>query len=166
MDDELLPRLDTWRCWGCGGANEHGLGLRFRGSGPHAVLTEFTLPGHLVGIDGVAHGGVLATVFDDTMAWALIVSRGRPHFTVEMTQRYRRPAPVGRPLVAEGEHVDDPRPGRFATRARLWLADEPDTILAEASGLFAEVSRGHLAEMDPGQVREFEDLVAALGGTA
>lgn len=168
MADErqYLPALETWRCWVCGGANEHGLRLRFYVSGPGRIATEFVIADHHVGVDGVAHGGILATVFDDVMAWTLISARRAMHFTVEMGQRFLRPVPTGLPLVAEGELVPATEEDRFDVQARLWERDRPEQVLATAWGRYAEVPPRLRGQIPADQVAEFEWLarhVEALG---
>lgn len=159
---EYLPRLETWRCWVCGGSNDHGLRLRFYSSGGGRVATEFTIADYHVGVDGVAHGGILATVFDDVMAWTLIQARGEIHFTVEMAQQFLRPVPAGRPLVAEGTFIGATDETRFDVEARLWERDRPERVLATAWGRYAEVPEAMRRQLPPDQVAEFAKLAQRL----
>jgi acyl-coenzyme A thioesterase PaaI-like protein len=161
----LLPRLDTWRCWACGGANDESLGLRFSLVGPGRVTTEFSVAPNHVGVDGVAHGGLLATVFDDAMAWALIAAHRQLHFTVEMGQRFLRPTPTDRPLVVEAA-ATGAADGRLDVEARLWEADRPDRLLATAWGRYARVPDEVHSRLPAAQVAEFEQLVRLLEDVA
>lgn len=81
------------------------------------------------GPPGLVHGGVLATILDHVLARAARIA-GRGGLTASLTVRYRRPVPLGVPLVVTGElgEVD----GRRSTAvARVVAADDPDTTLAE-----------------------------------
>lgn len=82
------------------------------------------------GPPGLVHGGVVATLLDHALARSARVA-GHGGLTASLTVRFKRPAPLGIPLVVTGElgEVD----GRRSTAtARLTAADDPDTTLAEA----------------------------------
>ncbi|MGK5113877.1 MULTISPECIES: PaaI family thioesterase [unclassified Geodermatophilus] len=86
------------------------------------------------GPPGLVHGGVVATLLDHVLARA-VRAAGRGGLTATLTVSYRRPVPLGIPLVltAEAGEAD----GRRTTAtARLAAEDDPGTVLAEADGLF------------------------------
>ncbi len=97
------------RCVGCSPHNSLGLRLRFRRSGEHSVETEFDAPEHLCGAPGVLHGGIQATLLDEVFGVA--AKTGFPDganptlVTLEFQLRYRRPAPLGRPLRVSGRFL-------------------------------------------------------------
>ena len=93
-----LPIIDD-NCFACGRENEHGLKMRFFSDGQR-VRGRVTVPPHLSGWQRLAHGGVLATIADETMAWAAIHLLKRFILTREMTVSYRKPVPVGMALSA------------------------------------------------------------------
>ncbi len=41
-------------------------------SNPVAAWTELTSTDRFQGWDGIAHGGILCTILDEVMAWALV----------------------------------------------------------------------------------------------
>jgi acyl-coenzyme A thioesterase PaaI-like protein len=86
------------------------------------------------GPPGLVHGGVVATLLDHVLARAVRVA-GRGGLTATLTVRYRRPVPLGVPLLltAESGKADG---RRTRATARLVTEDAPDTVLAEAEGLF------------------------------
>lgn len=91
---EYLPHSSG--CFLCGDENDCGVRLRFFVDGD-AVRARLALPRHVNGYKGVAHGGVLAALLDESMGWAATVF-GRRHpmyVTGELTIRYLRPVPVG-----------------------------------------------------------------------
>jgi uncharacterized protein (TIGR00369 family) len=97
------------------------------------------------GPHGLVHGGVVATLLDHVLARA-VRAAGRGGLTATLTVRYRRPVPLGVPLLltAEaGEHS-----GRRTTAtARLVAEDDPGTVLAEAEGLFVALRPDRAAEV-------------------
>jgi acyl-coenzyme A thioesterase PaaI-like protein len=91
------------------------------------------------GRPGYLHGGLAATLLDETMA-ALSWATDREHsVTATLSLRYRLPVPVdGGPLRMEAWYADA-RPRRVRkVHGRLLLAD--GTPAVEATGLFVRVS--------------------------
>ncbi|MGY1636151.1 PaaI family thioesterase [Geodermatophilus sp. SYSU D00742] len=86
------------------------------------------------GPPGLVHGGVVATLLDHVLARA-VRAAGRGGLTATLTVRYRRPVPLGVPLLVAAEAGEaDGR--RTPATARLVAEDAPDSVLAEAEGLF------------------------------
>ncbi len=82
------------------------------------------------------HGGIIATLLDETMSKA-VRALGKPAMTRKMEVDYRRPVPSCVPLRVEGRVVrSDGR--KHWTEARILNAE--GTVLAEANGLFIEIS--------------------------
>ncbi len=158
MVGERLPVLERWHCFGCDPEHDKGLGLTFETAGENRLRTEVTLTDDYVGVDSIVHGGTIATIFDDVMMWCVLRFRKRFHVTVRMEQRLRRPVFAGMPLVAEATVEEELSDGRVSLSARLWAQEDPETTLAEATGLFIETPR-HLLDLIPGDQRsEMERL--------
>lgn len=119
-------------CFGCGTLNVHGLRLALH-TGGDRCWTELTLPERFEGWEGIAHGGVLCTILDEVMAWA-VVDHDLWGVTARLSVDFRRPVPIGRPLRAEGRVA--------AVRRRLvdtegTIHDLADgTLLARAQATF------------------------------
>jgi acyl-coenzyme A thioesterase PaaI-like protein len=116
-------------CFACGQTNPIGLRLRFERDG-EGIRAEFTPGPHYQGYDGVLHGGIVATALDDAMA-NLFHMLGRETVTARLEVRYRRAAPIGRPLIVTARTTGER--GRFFT-AEATLALPDGTPLAEARG--------------------------------
>lgn len=100
-----LELVDDNGCFVCGQANPIGLRLRFAAEAGRATTT-LTLDRWYQGYAGIAHGGVVAALLDEAMAYAAI-SLGRWAATAEMTVRYLRPVPMGEPLCLEAHVTRD-----------------------------------------------------------
>jgi uncharacterized protein (TIGR00369 family) len=87
-------------CFACGTLNAHGLQLELHAAGDRCWV-ELTLPERFEGWEGIAHGGIVATLLDEVMAWALI-DHDQWGVTARMSIDFKRPVPVGRPIRAEG----------------------------------------------------------------
>jgi uncharacterized protein (TIGR00369 family) len=135
-------------CFGCGDLNPNGLKLAFRLEGGVAVAEFDPDPQHQ-GYPGLMHGGLVATILDEAMGWA-IYGRGIWAMTARMQVRFRRSVPLDRRLRVSA-HVTNQR--QRLLQARAELRDEGGTLLAEGEGAFLRVT--------PEQGRELEELYHA-----
>ncbi|NLX09708.1 MAG: PaaI family thioesterase [Chloroflexi bacterium] len=135
-------------CFVCGVENVCGLQLRFFDDGPGGVITRVTLGDTYQSYPGMAHGGILATIMDETLGRA-VLSGGDPNeprfmFTARMEIRYRRPVPLHEEFTARGR-VEKDR-GRLVTaRGEIVLAD--GTVAVEAEATLAEIPAGQIEQM-------------------
>ena len=145
IDVPGVPRFDVapHHCFACGTTNTRGLGLVLHVA-PRSAWTEFTLDHDFEGWDSIAHGGVIATILDEVMAWSL-VSEDHWGVTARMTIAFRRPVPIGVALRAEG----------LVTRARRRVVETSSRImdldtgaeLATATGLYVAADETRKREM-------------------
>ncbi|MGY1705443.1 PaaI family thioesterase [Geodermatophilus sp. SYSU D00697] len=91
------------------------------------------------GPPGLVHGGVVATLLDHVLARA-VRAAGRGGLTATLTVRYRRPVPLGVPLLLSAE-AGEPSGRRTPAAARLVAADDPDTVLADAEACSSPCGR-------------------------
>jgi uncharacterized protein (TIGR00369 family) len=87
-------------CFACGGDNPIGMRLRIE-IGDGVARTAWVAGENFVGWSDKLHGGIIATMLDEVMAWAP-ASFDAWAVTAEMTIRYRSPAMPGEELVAVG----------------------------------------------------------------
>ena len=90
-----------------------------------------------MGFRGITHGGILATLLDETMGWAPVLLSGRFCVTLELTVQYLKPVPVGTEVTVSGWVTAD--------RRRAWetsgeVKDAAGEIYARATGLFVRMS--------------------------
>ena len=97
------------------------------------------------GPPGLVHGGVVATLLDHVLARA-VRAAGRGGLTATLTVRYRRPVPLGVPLLLIAE-AGETSGRRTTATARLTAEHDPDTVLAEADGLFVALRPARSAEV-------------------
>ncbi len=96
-------------CFGCSPHNASGLQLEFEELEPGVVRCRYAVREEFAGAPGVIHGGIQATLLDETLGMAL-QSAVRPVgdeeeiyvVTADFQLRYRRPASTGIPLVVHG----------------------------------------------------------------
>lgn len=92
----MLPNSD-W-CFVCGEENEAGLRTRFYVEDGF-VKARLRPQAHHCGYKGVIHGGIVASILDETMGWAANHAIQRMCVTGEMTVRYIENAPDDRDLI-------------------------------------------------------------------
>ncbi|MCC7023263.1 MAG: PaaI family thioesterase [Thermomicrobiales bacterium] len=124
-------------CFGCGARNRIGLKLRFRPAGD-GVSAAFTPAPEHQGYENVIHGGIISTLLDEAMAWA-VATRGIWAVTGEMRVRFRHPLHVGEPVTASGSVVEER--GRIVSAAGTIARDEDGATIASATGTFVRVDK-------------------------
>jgi uncharacterized protein (TIGR00369 family) len=125
------------RCFGCGVANPVGMHLDFLLAENSSVVCLATVADTFEGPPGYVHGGIIATLLDETMSKSI-----RAHGVVAMTRKmeidYLRPVPSGAPIRMEGRVVRS-EGRKHWTEAKI--LNPEGTVLAEGNGLFIEVRR-------------------------
>ena len=115
-------------CFACGTNNEYGLRLQIVPT-QDGCRTAFTPLRRHEGFHELIHGGIVATVLDEVIAWACRL-RGYNAVTAELTVRYRRPVRVNIPVQVEGRITHEH--GRLLF-AESTLRTEDGEVLATAS---------------------------------
>jgi len=134
----------TYSCFCCGEANAAGLRLRLETDGS-IVQTHLRFKPEHTGFKAVVHGGLIATVLDEVMAWACAVSARRFAYCAELTVRFLRPIQPGQEIIAAGELIANRKNRVFETKGELHeLSGE---ILAQATGKYLPVSAKDLSAM-------------------
>lgn len=143
----LDPRLNDLSpyqgCFACGVRNDSGLKLTFWVEGDE-IVTEFTPEQHFQGFPGVLHGGILATLLDETLSRTASIE-GRWMMTGRLEVRYRRPAPLGPRLRVTARQLSA-RSRMVHAEGEVRLADDPSVILADARGVFLRVPQEYQQE--------------------
>ncbi|WP_249011229.1 PaaI family thioesterase [Conexibacter sp. DBS9H8] len=124
-------------CFGCGPDNPAGLGLQMRVDG-EGIRANLTLDARHEGAPGLAHGGVVAAVFDDLFGGMLVVLEA-PAVTANLNVDFRSPVPLGEPLVLRASNT-----GADGRKLMFGATLEADgRLLAEATAVFVRVDLAH-----------------------
>jgi acyl-coenzyme A thioesterase PaaI-like protein len=131
---QLAVREDHW-CFGCGHDNPIGLKLRFYEEGDR-VWAPWTPCREHQGYEGIVHGGLITTVLDEVMGWAIYIRRLWA-VTGTINVRFRKPVRVGVPTrgIAWVEKVSG---RKVDVRAQL-VQSEDGVVLADATAIFIRV---------------------------
>ena len=132
-------------CFACGTLNTSGLHLDL-----HVEVgrswTELTLPDRFQGWNRIAHGGVLAAILDEVMAWSL-VGADNWGVTARMAIDFKRPVDIGQAIRAEG----------WITRSRRRIVDTEGHILDAATGAVHATATGVFVAADEARKRQLRE---------
>jgi acyl-coenzyme A thioesterase PaaI-like protein len=130
----MIKQAGSKLCFVCGVDNPIGLHLEFW-MDDDQVWTEFTPGPQHQGWPGVLHGGIMATLMDETMGRAAFLKK-LWMVTSKMELTYRKPVPLGQTLKISARIVEL-RGSRMIAAGQLMLAD--GTVAVEASGLYLRI---------------------------
>jgi uncharacterized protein (TIGR00369 family) len=120
-------------CFVCGKNNPNGLRLSFEIDKEKQTLrTTFVASPTYQGWDGIVHGGILSTLLDEAMA-NLVYELGYQAVTASIEIRFKKPAPILKPLLVYGEVTEV---SKRLIRAKAHIAEEDGAILATGTSTF------------------------------
>jgi len=125
-------------CFVCGEKNPVGLHLKFDlDRETRTARSKVVFSAEYQGWDGVVHGGLLASVLDDAMAYA-VMTTDKLGMTTRMTTIYRKPVMVGEVLYLEGrvEKLGSRTAKTSATGYVLENGGENRVVKVEAEGIY------------------------------
>jgi len=137
---EIDVPIDDGNCFACGPENPIGMHLHFEGSGD-GVRADVILAPEFQGWRGIAHGGIAMALLDEAMAHAAGAA-GHRGVTASLNSRFRRPVPLGEPLIVTGRVADERHKVLFL-EARV--TDAAGTVLLEGEGKFVSRAPIHAA---------------------
>ncbi len=142
-----VPGLPTFEisphhCFACGTLNTHGLHLGIHVERGRSWV-ELTYEERFQGWDGIAHGGIIATILDEVMAWAL-VGEDNWGVTARLSIDFKQPVNVGQPIRAEG----------WITRSRRRIVDAEARVIDAVSGDVLATATGVYMAADEARKQE------------
>jgi acyl-coenzyme A thioesterase PaaI-like protein len=130
-------------CFACGTLNEHGLHLDLHLE-PGRSWVELALDDRFQGWDEIAHGGIVTTILDEVMAWAL-VAEDHWGLTARLSVEFKAPVRIGQAIRAEG-WITRSRKRIVDTEARVVDATD-GTLLATATGVYVAADAARKQEL-------------------
>ncbi|MBS1250282.1 MAG: hypothetical protein MAG431_01875 [Chloroflexi bacterium] len=143
----LTKQPNSKHCFVCGVDNEHGLHLKFYEKDNGDVVVNYTVPDHFQGYDGMTHGGIVATLVDETLGRVHMGPPDDTRFmvTAKLNITYRRPVPTGKPIKIVG-HAQKSRRRSATSTAEIY--GPGGELLVEAEALLVDVPSEMLAGVD------------------
>lgn len=129
-------------CLVCGIENEFGLKTKFYETKEKELVALFTPHEKLQSYPGVLHGGISATILDETIGRAIMMQWGQESFgvTIELNVKYKKPVPLGVELKVIGRITSDK--GRiFEGTGELLLPNGDVAVSAEGKYMKRSISQ-------------------------
>lgn len=130
-----LRQPTSLKCFVCGRNNPLGLKLEwFNNYDENQVETSFELGDDYCSYPGVVHGGIVATILDETSGRAVLLSNdfNRLMVTLKMEVVYKKVTPTHTPLRAIGRVLKNGT-GRAQVEGEILLPD--GTVTAKCTSL-------------------------------
>jgi acyl-coenzyme A thioesterase PaaI-like protein len=116
--------------------------MEFRREGERTVC-DYTPCAYQQGYPGRMHGGIVSTLIDESMGWA-VYHATKWGATARLNVRFRKPIFLDRPLRIESWVVKD-RSRMIELRAEV--RDDTGALLAEGDGVFMTLDESMSSEM-------------------
>lgn len=133
-----MTEVDDKMCFACGEENPISLGLKFKAISENKVRGEFIPAENHQGYNGIMHGGLIATLLDEAMAY-VIGFKDIQAFTAELNIRFRTAVEIGKKLEIIGLFKDVKKSSIanvYYTEAKIF--DEEGNLKAKAKAKFME----------------------------
>ncbi len=97
-----LPKLHRDRCFGCGAENSIGLKPAFYRV-ENTICTDIILSRYYEGWNQMAHGGIVSTLLEETMSWAVLFFRRTFFICQGMNLKYIKPIVIGKNITVSAK---------------------------------------------------------------
>ena len=134
-----LRQPTSLRCFACGKNNPIGLKLEwFNDYENKQIETTFTLSDDYCSYPGTVHGGIIATILDETSGRAILLDNdfNRLMVTLKMEVVYKNNTPTNTPLKAVGRVIRDGG-SRAQVEGEIILPD--GTVSAKCTSLLFKI---------------------------
>lgn len=134
-------------CFVCGLKNAFGLKSRFYELENGELMAIFQPSSEHQGYPGRLHGGIAATILDETIGRAIMVAYSDNIWgvTVDFSMRLRKPVPIDREVRVIGRIVSD---GKRSFEGTGEIVLDDGTVAIEAKGRYLKMDIGKIADFD------------------
>lgn len=134
-------------CFVCGLQNSFGLKSRFYELENDEIMAVFQPSPEHQGYPGRLHGGIAATILDETIGRAIMINYSDTIWgvTVDFSMRLRKPVPLDREIRVVGRIVNDGK-RTFEGSGEILLED--GSVAIEARGKYLKMDIEKIADFD------------------
>jgi uncharacterized protein (TIGR00369 family) len=134
-------------CFVCGVENRFGLKSRFYELEDGQLLAVFQPAEEHQGYPGRLHGGIAATILDETIGRAIMIKYNKTVWgvTVDFSMRLRKPIPLDEEVRVIARIVEEGRRS-FNGEGEIVLAD--GTVAVEGKGRYLKMEIDKIADLD------------------
>jgi acyl-coenzyme A thioesterase PaaI-like protein len=129
-----------------------------------ALYSWVTPPAHVCGWKNILHGGILTTILDETMGWAVICLLKRFPLTKETTVSFSRPVLLDKGEIrVESRIVQYPGDRQVIVQGEVYQGnDEPSVSALGTFGLFSVEAIQRFNVLDEAALSTFRGLLRQL----
>jgi uncharacterized protein (TIGR00369 family) len=135
-DLKQIINMEGMPCFACGPTNPTGLHMTFH-TDEQRVYSFITVPPTMIGWGRTVHGGILSTMLDEIMAWAVIYLLGKMAVTKSITIEFKKPVQVGDALTVVGA-IGELAGREITMSSEIYCAEKG--LCARAEGIFTALS--------------------------
>ncbi|MBP8959914.1 MAG: PaaI family thioesterase [Bacteroidales bacterium] len=117
------------RCFGCGPFNPSGLKLEFM-EDDDKLITKWKPSEIYQGYPNMLHGGIIATLFDETAAWTVYTKGNTAGVTSSMNIKFHHPVHINKGAVTVSSHIEEMSSNSAIIKCSLF--DNDNRLCAEA----------------------------------
>jgi acyl-coenzyme A thioesterase PaaI-like protein len=133
-------------CFVCGLDSPVGLKARFWDNGEDEVRAQYVIKEKYQGYPGIAHGGIVASLLDETAGRIVMIQNPDRFFmTAKFEIRYRQPVPTETVLLLVGTLLKD-RGRLVQAHGEIRLPD--GVVAAEADATLVEIPEDYVLDGD------------------
>ena len=121
----MIKQPTSRTCFMCGRENEFGQKMEwYNNPQSNQVEADVTIPEHFNGYPGIAHGGIIAAILDETSGRAAMLDGNFDNLfmTLRLNLTFRKPTPTNTPLKVIGS-VESTGKRSMKVSAKLLLPD-------------------------------------------
>lgn len=133
-------------CFVCGSNNETGLKMTWMKTDDGIQGTYLALEKHS-SYSGILHGGIIASLLDECIGWAVSQKEKKMYVTGELTISYRLSVPTGSKLKVIGFYSKEQTKDKIYRKGYGDISDDEGNIYASAKGLFFPIPDVHEASI-------------------
>ncbi len=130
---QLPTQIEGNHCFVCSPDNSRGLHMNFY-TDAEAVYSWVQLSDHFCGWENMVHGGILATILDETMGWATLVLTKRFAMTRETRLRFHKPVLLNNGEIrVESRLLERSSEREIIMEGRIYQGDPDPCVIAQGS---------------------------------
>lgn len=154
-----LPKPLDGYCFACGPTNPSGLRMEFYVEEDCLYSESFIREEHQGWMD-IAHGGIVSTILDETMSWAVLYFKRNFIVTKSMEITFVRPLKVKRGYLCRARVLPTEDPKEVKSQAVI-LSGE-GKIMARSLGRFRLLTVEEMKRISPRDLKRMEAWFALL----
>jgi len=154
---EKIYQPTSLSCLLCGKDNPVSLKVKWLNNyEKNQVETTVIIPNEFCSYKGTAHGGIIATLLDETAGRAVMLNNDFDHLmvTMKLETTYKKPTPTGVPIKIIGRVIRDSG-ARATVEGEIILQD--GTVSATCNALLFKMPDSIIKGWDEAEMKEWDD---------